>query len=103
MFRSSARTAMRFGAAVALAAVTAAGGVAFSQPAVAAGAPQNYIVLAPQGQGVANAVARVQSTGGTVLASYDQIGVLVARSDRTDFATAVVGRGVQAAAATTGL
>ena len=45
----------------------------------------------------------MQSTGGTVLASYAQIGVLVARSDRTDFATAVVGGGVQSAAATTGL
>ena len=103
MSRSSARIAVRLGATVVLAAATAAGGVAFSQPAVAAGTPQNYIVLAPQGQGVATAVARVQSTGGTVLASYDQIGVLVARSDRTDFATAVVGGGVQSAAATTGL
>jgi subtilisin family serine protease len=103
MSRSSARTAIRLGATVALAAVTAAGGLAFSQPAAAAGTPQNYIVLAPQGQGVANAVARVQSTGGTVLASYGQIGVLVARSDRTDFATAVLGAGVQSAAATTGL
>ena len=103
MSRSSARVAVRLGATVVLAAATAVGGVALSQPAVAAGTPQNYIVLAPQGQGVATAVARVQSTGGTVLASYDQIGVLVARSDRTDFATAVVGGGVQSAAATTGL
>ena len=103
MSRSSARVAMRLGAAVALAAATALGGVALSQPAVASGPAQNYLVLAPQGQGAAKAVDRVQATGGTVLARYDQIGVLVARSDRTDFATAVVGSGVESAAATTGL
>lgn len=104
MSRTRAKTALRAAcAAVAVAAVTAAGGMAFSQPAVASGTPQNYIVLAPQGQGVGSAVARVQATGGTVLASYDAIGVLVVRADRTDFATAVVGNGVQSAAATTGL
>jgi len=104
MSRSSARAALRAaGVAVAVAAVTAAGGMAISQPAVATGAPQNYLVLAPQGAGVANAVARVQATGGTVLASYDEIGVLVASADRSDFATAVLGSGVQSAAATTGL
>jgi subtilisin family serine protease len=104
MSRSSARTALRVAsAAVALAAVAAVGGTALSQTAVASGAPQNFIVLAPQGQGVAAAVARVQANGGTVLASYDAIGVLIASSDRTNFATAVVGAGVQSAAATTGL
>jgi subtilisin family serine protease len=103
MSRTSTKTALRAaGAAVALAAVAAAGGMALSQPAVASGAPQNYLVLAPEGAGVANAIARVQAVGGTVLASYDQIGVLVARADRTDFATAVRGAGVQSAAATTG-
>jgi len=101
---SRTKTALRAAcAAVAVAAVTAAGGVALSQPAVASGTPQNYIVLAPQGQGIGSAIARVQATGGTVLASYDAIGVLVVQADRTDFATAVVGNGVQSAAATTGL
>ena len=104
MSRTSAVTALRAaGAVVALVAAAAAGGVALGPSAVATGAPQNYIVLAPQGHGVANAVARIQATGGTVVASYDAIGVLVARADRVDFATAVVGDGVQSAAATTGL
>src|SRR5215468_5059458 len=104
MSRTSTRTVLRAaGAAVALAAVAAAGGMALSQPAVASGAPQNYLVLAPQGASVANAIARVEATGGTVLASYAEIGVLVARADRADFSTAVVGDGVQSAAATTGL
>ena len=101
---SRTKTALRAAcAAVAVAAVTAVGGVALSHPAVASGTPQNYIVLAPQGQGVGSAIDRVQATGGTVLASYDAIGVLVVRADRTDFARAVVGNGVQSAAATTGL
>ncbi len=43
------------------------------------------------------------STGGTVVASYDAIGVIVVTATRTDFATAVVGGGVTSAAATTGL
>ena len=104
MSRISARAALRAAsAAVALAAVAAAGAVALGQPAAATGTPQNYLVLAPQGAGVAQATARVQANGGTVLASYPQIGVLVARADRSDFATAVVGDGVQSAAATTGL
>jgi hypothetical protein len=36
-----------------------------------------------------------------VAASYEEIGVVIARSARADFATAVVGAGVQSAAATT--
>jgi subtilisin family serine protease len=104
MSRISARVALRAAsAAVALAAMAAAGAVALGQPAAATGTPQNYLVLAPQGAGVAQATARVQASGGTVLASYSQIGVLVARADRSDFATAVLGDGVQSAAATTGL
>ena len=47
-------------------------------------------------------MARVGATGGTVVARYDAIGVVIAQSDRADFATAVVGAGVQSAAATTG-
>ena len=66
-------------------------------------AGQTFIVLAPEGDDAAAAVSRVQATGGTVLASYDEIGVVIASSDRADFATAVVGDGVESAAATTGL
>ncbi len=71
--------------------------------ASAATAPTGYLVLAPQGQSLAKAAARVAKAGGTVVASYDQIGVLVARSTDASFATAVKGAGVESAAATTGL
>lgn len=90
---------------LAVSAALLAAGVASSAPAQAAedGVPETYVVLAPEGQGAANAVARVQATGGTVVANYSDIGVVIATADRDDFATAVVGHGVQSAAATTGL
>jgi len=78
-------------------------GPAEAAPTAASGTTQTYVVLAPDGQSSANAVSRVQATGGTVVASYSQIGVVIARSDRADFATAVLGSGVESAAATTGL
>jgi subtilisin family serine protease len=72
-------------------------------PAAAGGSAETFIVLAPSGAGANQAVARVEAEGGTVVASYDAIGVVIAQSDRSDFATAVVGSGVQSAASTTGL
>src|SRR5215210_4178400 len=70
---------------------------------VETGTTQTFIVVAAQATATAGATARVESTGGNVLASYPAIGVVIASSERTDFATAVVGGGVQSAAATTGL
>jgi subtilisin family serine protease len=49
------------------------------------------------------AAQRVAAAGGTVVAAYDQIGVLVARSTNTAFGTAVAGRGVESVASTDGL
>jgi subtilisin family serine protease len=89
--------------ALLLAAGVSTGSPAHAAPAVGTGPVQTYVVLAPEGQGVTNAVSRVQATGGTVVATYADIGVLIARADRTDFATAVVGSGVHSAAATTTL
>jgi subtilisin family serine protease len=114
MSRPSARRAVRLaGAALSVVAAAALTSVALGPTSIASttastastamGLSQNYLVLAAPGQGAAQAIDRVRATGGTVLASYDAIGVLVARSERTDFATAVVGAGVQSAAATTGL
>jgi subtilisin family serine protease len=77
----------------------AAGGA----PAAAGGAAETFIVLAPSGADARQAVARVEAAQGTVVAAYDAIGVVIAESDRPDFAAAVVGNGVQSAAATTGL
>jgi subtilisin family serine protease len=72
-------------------------------PALATGESQTFVVLAPPNTGVETAVQRVNAVGGTVTARYDAIGVLIARSNRTDFDTAVRGQGVQSAAPTTSL
>jgi subtilisin family serine protease len=78
-------------------------GVAFIGPAAAAGADTTYLVLAPNGNSTAKATAKVAAAGGTVVANYSQIGVLVARSTNPGFATAASGAGVEAVASTTGL
>ncbi len=67
------------------------------------GRDTTYLVLAPQGNSTAKAAARVAAAGGTVVANYSQIGVLVARSTNPDFAAAASGSGVEAVASTTGL
>jgi subtilisin family serine protease len=92
-----------------LAAVTAvvagglAVGAAFIGSARAAGPETTYLVIAPQGKSTAKAVDRVNAAGGTVVANYNQIGVLVARSTNPSFSTAASGDGVEAVGSTTGL
>ncbi|HKA68784.1 MAG TPA: S8 family serine peptidase, partial [Actinomycetes bacterium] len=87
--------ALAAGAGLALGAVLAA-------PAVATGPETTYLVLTPEGS-TAKAEARVAAAGGTVVANYKQIGVLVARSTNAAFETSVAGSGVQAVASTAGL
>jgi subtilisin family serine protease len=70
--------------------------------ASAAGLNTTYLVIAP-GNSTAQAEARVTKAGGTVVARYGQIGVLVARSTNPDFATAASGTGVEAVSSTDGL
>ncbi|MEV4202099.1 S8 family peptidase [Micromonospora globbae] len=73
-------------------------------PAASAAGPETtYLVLAPQGAKTDRAAARVAAADGTVVARYDQIGVLVARSANPRFTTAVAGAGVDSVAATAGL
>ncbi|MFI5837283.1 hypothetical protein ACIA5A_26770 [Micromonospora sp. NPDC051300] len=69
-------------------------------PAAAVGPDTSYLVLAPQGATTGKAAARVAAADGTVVASYDQIGVLVVRSTNPAFATQVAGAGVQSVAST---
>jgi subtilisin family serine protease len=97
--RKVRRKTLAAAAAVALGAgavVTAA----LNTTAMAAGPETTYLVLAPQGNSTAKAAARVAAAGGTVVADYSQIGVLVARSTNQDFATAVGGAGVESVAST---
>ena len=78
-------------------------GASIAPAASASGPESSYLVLAPQGKSTAKAAERVVAAGGTVVATYDQIGVLVARSTNTAFASAVAGSGVESVASTDGL
>ncbi|GAA6524858.1 S8 family serine peptidase [Intrasporangium sp. DVR] len=80
--------------------VLGATGVATAAPT---GADTTYLVLAPEGASTAGASARVAAAGGTVVADYAKIGVLVARSTNPSFSTDVKGRGVDSVASTEGL
>jgi subtilisin family serine protease len=97
---------MRFVTGKALAAAFAAAFAAVAVGAIgsasAAGPNTAYLVIAP-GNSTGQAEARVAAAGGTVVARYGQIGVLVARSTDPDFATAASGTGVEAVGSTEGL
>lgn len=85
-------------AGLALAAViaTSAGPVSAS-----AGATSTYVVLYREGAGTGEAAALVGGAGGTLVANYADIGVVIARSASDGFAQAVrAGAGVEGVAAT---
>ena len=88
------RRGKRFTTALAAVAVTAATSlVALAAPTVASGAEtgttSTYIVLYNQGASSSGAKATIESAGGTLVANYNQIGVVIARSNRADFAKTV--------------
>jgi subtilisin family serine protease len=72
-------------AALALALAATIGVVALA-PTAGAGTTRTYIVLYKQHAVASNAAARIQSAGGTLVASYSQIGVAIARSSNSAFA-----------------
>ena len=100
-------TGGRLGRLLAGAAVIAATGVfapaaATAAPAGTTGPTETYLVLFKGISSPANAAAIVTGAGGTVVANYSQIGVLVARSDNTAFDdTMRANNKVEGAAATT--
>ena len=68
------------------------------------GATQTFVVLYKSGASTSGASSAVSSAGGTVVANYKQIGVVIARSNNTAFATSLQNKsGVEAVSATTGL
>ena len=71
--------------------------------AKATGTAVTYLVLAPEGGSTSKVAKRVAATGGTVLARYEAIGVVLASSKRAGFATAVLNSDVESAATTSGL
>jgi lantibiotic leader peptide-processing serine protease len=76
----------------------------FAAPATYAGTMQNYIVLY-QAKGVpTGASTAVKQAGGTLVASYGQIGVVIARSDNDAFAANLLNdTRIESVVATTGL
>ncbi|GAA1974855.1 S8 family serine peptidase [Nocardioides panacihumi] len=100
MIRHSRKATAALIGAAALAAATA---ITATAPVNAAstGADTSYLVLYRSGASTAGAAKAVAAAGGTVVATYAQIGVVIARSGRSDFVSAVTAaNGVQAAAAT---
>jgi len=72
------------GAALALALATL--GVVALAPTAGAGTTRTYIVLYKQLAVAGDATAKIQAAGGTLVASYPQIGVTIARSSNDGFA-----------------
>ena len=73
-------------------------------PAAATGPTETYVVLYKQNAVPADAAASVGNAGGTLVASYPQIGVVVARSDSSAFGTRITSDvRVQGASSTTGM
>ncbi len=75
-----------WGAALALALATALGVVSLA-PTAGAGTTRTYIVLYKQLAVAGDAAAKIQAAGGTLVASYPQIGVTIVRSSNDAFAT----------------
>ncbi|MGZ4614021.1 MAG: S8 family peptidase [Actinomycetes bacterium] len=63
--------------------------VASSDTTGTTGSTETYLVLAKQQALSADTTARVAAAGGKVVVTYPEIGVLVARSDRSDFPAAM--------------
>jgi subtilisin family serine protease len=77
--------------------------IATAAPAAGSGAAETYMVVYKQSAVPADAATSVLKAGGTVLASYPQIGLVVARSGSGGFAAAIASDArVQGASSTTG-
>jgi len=95
-------------ATLASAAVALAGLAALPATAASASASDSttstYVVVYKGGASTASAAKAVKAAGGTVVANYSAISVVVARSSSTGFATAIAkATGVEGAASTAGL
>jgi subtilisin family serine protease len=71
------------------AAIGLLGGLLFAGPAAAAGSAQTYLIVYSSSAVPSSAASRISAAGGSVVASYGAIGVVVASSDQTAFATNV--------------
>jgi subtilisin family serine protease len=88
--RQSVARRLRIGVAVsALVTSSAVGVLATPAQADTTGATQTYVVLYSGGASTAGAASAVASAGGSVVANYSQIGVVIARSDSSAFASRI--------------
>ena len=87
----------------ALAVIGGLAAFAISQPASGSGPQQTYIILYKQGASTADASQLVTAAGGSLVANWSEIGVVVARSTDASFAQTVrADSKVEGAAATGG-
>src|SRR5438093_9989717 len=95
------RIRLRPRAILAVLALTVLSAPAVPVSAATVGDTQTYIVLYRDGASSSGAASVVQGAGGQLVANYSQIGVVIARSNRSDFAANVsTAKGVDAAVAT---
>ena len=95
------RIRLRPRAILAVLALTILSAPAVPVSAATVGDTQTYIVLYRAGASSSGAASVVQGAGGQLVANYSQIGVVIARSNRSDFAANVsTAKGVDAAVAT---
>jgi len=82
--------------------VTASAAEAPGQVAAADATSLSYVVNVHPGHGTSSSVKKaISAAGGTIVTSYDQIGVIVVHSSNADFAKTIRGvRGVESAGAT---
>src|SRR5438445_10880740 len=85
-----ARVARRFGVPLALLGLVTGFSPLASSVAAQAGTMQNYIVLYGGSAVPADAAATIARSGGSLVYSYNQIGVAIARSDNTNFRASIV-------------
>src|SRR2546430_7945557 len=85
-----ARVARRFGVPLALLGLVTGFSPLASTVAAQAGTMQNYIILYGGSAVPADAAASINRAGGTLVYSYSQIGVAIARSDNTNFRANIV-------------
>jgi lantibiotic leader peptide-processing serine protease len=96
-----ARFARRFGVPLAFAGLVAGVSPLTATVAAQAGTTQNYIVLYRGSSVPASAASKIARAGGTLVYSYKEIGVAIARSSNLSFASALRGNvEVEGAAAT---
>src|SRR5881409_2716106 len=95
------RIRLRPRAILAVLALTVLSAPAVPASAATVGDTQTYIVLYRDGASSSGAASVVRGAGGQLVANYSQIGVVIARSNRSDFAANVsASRGVEGAVAT---